>query len=217
MRSRALKRCIDVYLAGLALVLASPVLLVVAVAIRVTMGTPVLFRQLRPGYRGRPFHILKFRTMRDATGPDGLPLADTERLTRLGDLLRRTGMDELPELINVLRGDMSIVGPRPLLMEYLDVYTPEEARRHDVLPGITGWAQIHGRRSVDMPERLAFDVWYVDHWSNELDLRIMARTIGTLLGGAGSQTRDVVHDEGSRWGRHPDEPVAPMDPPGDRS
>jgi sugar transferase EpsL len=211
MHSRSLKRCIDVYLASLGLIIASPLMLAVALAIRVTMGSPILFSQLRPGYRARPFHILKFRTMRDATGPDGRPLADTERLTRLGDLLRRTGLDELPELLNVLRGDMSVVGPRPLLMEYLDLYTPDEARRHDVPPGITGWAQVHGRRSVEMPERLRLDLWYVDHWSIGLDLRIMARTVGTLLGGAGSRTRDVVPDEDSRWGHHPDETPAPID------
>jgi lipopolysaccharide/colanic/teichoic acid biosynthesis glycosyltransferase len=127
----------------------------IAVAIRIQMGSPVLFRQVRPGYRGQPFEILKFRTMRDEVDAKGNALSDTERLTRLGDVLRRIGLDELPELWNVLRGDMSIVGPRPLLMSYLERYTSEEHRRHDVPPGMTGWAQIHGRRSVDMPERLS--------------------------------------------------------------
>jgi sugar transferase EpsL len=180
----------------------------IAVAIRIQMGSPVLFRQVRPGYRGQPFEILKFRTMRDEVDAKGNALSDTERLTRLGDVLRRIGLDELPELWNVLRGDMSIVGPRPLLMSYLERYTSEEHRRHDVPPGMTGWAQIHGRRSVDMPERLRLDVWYVDHWSLGLDLRIMARTVGVLLKGTGSETRDIVSDPDSRWGHHPDEPGA---------
>jgi sugar transferase EpsL len=208
-RSRRLKRAVDLLVATSALVLAAPVMLLLAVLIRITMGSPVLFSQRRPGYRGRPFAILKFRTMRDPQGPDGRTLLDTQRLTRLGTFLRRTGLDELPELFNVLRGEMSLVGPRPLLMEYLDLYTHEEMRRHDVPPGITGWAQVHGRRSVDMPDRLRLDVWYVDRWSNALDLRIMARTIGTLLGGAGSETHDVVAVEGSRWGRHLDEVTGP--------
>jgi lipopolysaccharide/colanic/teichoic acid biosynthesis glycosyltransferase len=169
------------------------------------MGSPVFFRQLRPGYKGRPFLVVKFRTMRDARGPDGRQLSDTERLTRLGDLLRRTALDELPELWNVLRGEMSLVGPRPLLMEYLARYTPEEARRHDVRPGVTGWAQIHGRRSLDIPERLEMDVWYVDHWSLGLDLRIMVGTVRVLLGGAGSRTHDLPPG-GDPWGSHADRP-----------
>jgi lipopolysaccharide/colanic/teichoic acid biosynthesis glycosyltransferase len=207
--SRRLKRLIDVLVSACALFLAAPLMAAIALLIRSSMGAPVLFRQTRPGRGGRPFAILKFRTMRDPQGPDGRTLLDTQRLTRLGTFLRRTGLDELPELFNVLRGEMSLVGPRPLLMEYLDLYTHEEMRRHDVPPGITGWAQVHGRRSVDMPDRLRLDVWYVDHWSNALDLRIMARTIGTLLGGAGSETHDVVAVEGSRWGRHLDEVTGP--------
>lgn len=198
-KSRGLKRSLDVAIAGSVLLLASPAMLAIAAWIRFTMGSPVLFRQQRPGYKGRPFEITKFRTMRDSRGPDDIELTDTQRLTRLGDVLRRTGLDELPELWNVLRGEMSIVGPRPLLMEYLDRYSPEEARRHDVPPGISGWAQVHGRRSLDMPDRLKLDVWYVDNWSIGLDLRIMARTISTLVSGAGSRTHDPVADPQDPW------------------
>ena len=141
--------------------------------------------------------------MRDAVGPDGRKLADTERLTRFGNLLRKSGLDELPELWNVLLGEMSLVGPRPLLMEYLELYSPEQARRHDVLPGITGWAQVHGRRSLDMPQRLQLDVWYVDHWSLRLDLRIMYLTIQTLVSGSGSETHDPdpESEPDNRWSR----------------
>lgn len=177
------KRCLDLTTSVLALVILAPVLLVVAVVVRVTMGRPVLFRQVRPGLGGRPFSLVKFRTMRVADRPDAAD--DAARLTAVGRFLRATSLDELPELWNVLRGEMSLVGPRPLLMEYLDRYTPEQARRMEVLPGITGWAQVHGRNAVPWRERLARDVWYVDHLSLRLDLEILVRTIGQVIGRRG--------------------------------
>ena len=177
----ALKRIVDVGVAAAALVVAAPVLGVAAIAIRTTMGRPVLFRQPRIGLHGERFEILKLRTMRDATDASGRPLDDAERLTALGRLLRSTSIDELPELINVLRGDMSLVGPRPLLVEYLPLYSPEQARRHEVRPGITGWAQVNGRNALTWEEKFAHDVWYVDHWSLALDLRILCRTVATVL------------------------------------
>lgn len=180
-----IKRALDVTLAGGALAAASPVLLGVAAAIRATMGKPVLFRQQRPGHQGRLFTAYKFRTMRDALGPDGKPLPDAERLTRLGRFIRRTSLDELPQLWNVVKGDMSLVGPRPLLVQYLPRYTPEQRRRHEVLPGLTGWAQVNGRNATSWPERFAHDLWYVDHWSLALDLKIIAITALKVLRGDG--------------------------------
>jgi lipopolysaccharide/colanic/teichoic acid biosynthesis glycosyltransferase len=150
---------------------------VIAWAVRQSMGSPVLFRQVRPGYLGRPFRMYKFRTMRDARRPDGRPLPDVERLTAFGKFLRSTSLDELPELWNVLKGDMSLVGPRPLLPDYLPLYSHEQARRHDVKPGITGWAQVNGRNAIGWEEKLALDVWYVDHRSLPLDLRILFLTL----------------------------------------
>jgi lipopolysaccharide/colanic/teichoic acid biosynthesis glycosyltransferase len=170
------KRLIDIAVAGTALIVLSPVMAVVAWAVRRTMGSPVLFRQVRPGYLGRPFRMHKFRTMRDAHRPDGQPLPDAERLTAFGKFLRSTSLDELPELWNVLKGDMSLVGPRPLLPEYLPLYTPEQARRHDVKPGVTGWAQVNGRNAIGWEEKLALDVWYVDHRGLLLDLKILFLT-----------------------------------------
>jgi lipopolysaccharide/colanic/teichoic acid biosynthesis glycosyltransferase len=175
------KRAIDRAIAGVALVAAAPVIAATAAAIRADMGAPVLFRQVRPGRGGRRFEVLKFRTMRDAIDQDGKPLPDADRLTPLGRFLRATSLDELPQLVNVLRGELSLVGPRPLLVQYLDRYSHEQARRHDVLPGITGWAQINGRNAASWPTKLALDVWYVDHWSLRLDLQILARTIATVL------------------------------------
>jgi len=148
------------------------------------LGSPILFRQERPGRHGRPFTLYKFRSMRTA-GEGAAPLSEAERLTRLGAFLRRTSLDELPELWNVLRGDMSLVGPRPLLMEYLPLYTPEQARRHHVRPGITGWAQINGRNAISWEEKFRLDVWYVDHRSLSLDLRILLLTIRRVLSGHG--------------------------------
>ena len=171
-----MKRLMDVLVATVALIMLSPVLLVVALLIRRQMGSPVLFRQTRPGLYGRPFKMIKFRTMRDAIGKDGQQLPDRERLTKLGRFLRSSSIDELPELLNVIRGDMSIVGPRPLLMDYLPLYSPEQARRHEVRPGVTGWAQINGRNAIAWEEKFAFDTWYVDNRSLWLDLKIICLT-----------------------------------------
>lgn len=176
-----LKRVLDITVSLAALIVLSPVLLLTALLVARNLGRPVLFRQVRPGLHGRPFTILKFRTMRDATDTSGRSLPDAERLTDFGRRLRSTSLDELPELINVLRGEMSLVGPRPLIMEYLDRYTPEQARRHEVRPGITGWAQVNGRNAVDWNERFAMDVWYVDNQSLWLDLRILWLTVRTVL------------------------------------
>ena len=175
------KRALDVAGAALGLVILSPLLLVIAVAVRLVHGSPVLFRQIRPGRHAEPFELCKFRTMTDRRGPDGALLPDADRLTRLGRFLRGTSLDELPELLNVLRGDMSLVGPRPLLMEYLPLYSAEQARRHEVRPGITGWAQVNGRNDQTWAERFALDVWYVDHANPRLDLEILGRTITTVL------------------------------------
>jgi lipopolysaccharide/colanic/teichoic acid biosynthesis glycosyltransferase len=176
-----LKRAIDVAVALVLLAVLSPLLAVLWVLIRVADGAPVLFRQVRPGRDGEPFSMLKFRTMSDRRDAAGTHLPDADRLTRLGRFLRRTSLDELPELINVLRGDMSLVGPRPLLMEYLPLYTPEQARRHEVRPGITGWAQVNGRNALTWTEKFEYDTWYVDHRSTRLDLRILGRTVGQVL------------------------------------
>ena len=176
-----LKRAIDRLAGAAGLIAASPVLAATALAIRATMGAPVLFTQPRTGHRGRTFEILKFRTMRDAVGPDGRPLPDGARLTPLGRFLRSTSLDELPQLVNVLRGELSLVGPRPLLPRYVPRYTPEQRRRLDVLPGMTGWAQINGRNAVDWPTKLRLDVWYVDHWSLWLDLEILGLTAIRVL------------------------------------
>jgi lipopolysaccharide/colanic/teichoic acid biosynthesis glycosyltransferase len=181
----AIKRAIDLAVSGTALVILAPTMAVIALAIRLSMGTPIHFRQVRPGFHGKPFEVMKYRTMRDAYGPDGQPLPEAQRLTRLGYTLRRTSLDELPQLWTIFKGDMSLVGPRPLLMEYLPYYSPEQARRHDVKLGLTGWAQVHGRTLLDFDERFRYDVWYVDHWSLALDLRIMAMTAGRVLGEQG--------------------------------
>ncbi len=174
-------RAIDVAGALAGLVVLAPVMAWTALAVAMTQGFPVIFRQRRPGLHGAPFTILKFRTMRAPAKGEVWYLTDEERLTRLGRFLRATSLDELPELWNVLRGDMSLVGPRPLLMEYLDQYTAEERRRHDVRPGITGWAAVNGRNRLQFRDRLALDVWYVDHRSLRLDLRILAMTIRQVL------------------------------------
>ena len=176
-----MKRALDIIGAGIGLMLASPVLAWVAWRIRREMGRPVLFRQVRPGLHGEPFGMVKFRTMRDAVDADGTPLPDADRMTDLGRWLRATSLDELPELWNVLVGDMSLVGPRPLLMQYLPLYSPEQARRHAVRPGLTGWAQVNGRNAVAWPARFALDVWYVDNRSLALDLRIIGLTIKRVL------------------------------------
>jgi sugar transferase EpsL len=176
-----LKRVFDVVVSATALVVLAPVMGLIALAVWRTMGRPVLFRQVRPGLHGKPFVMYKFRTMRDLRDAEGKLLPDEARLTPFGRWLRSTSLDELPELLNVLRGEMSLVGPRPLLMEYLDRYTPEQARRHEVKPGITGWAQIHGRNNLSWDERFKLDVWYVDNWSLWLDLKILWRTLWMVL------------------------------------
>jgi lipopolysaccharide/colanic/teichoic acid biosynthesis glycosyltransferase len=175
------KRVLDLCASLLGLLLLWPLLLVIAFLVRLLLGSPVFFVQRRPGLHGLPFSLWKFRTMRDAMGADGQLLSDAERLTRFGRFLRASSLDELPELWNVLTGDMSLVGPRPWLMEYLPHYTAEQMRRHEVRPGITGWAQINGRNAATWEERLRLDVWYVDHWSFWLDLRILLRTVWTVV------------------------------------
>jgi lipopolysaccharide/colanic/teichoic acid biosynthesis glycosyltransferase len=175
------KRAFDRAGAAAGLALSLPVLGVAVLAVRATIGAPVLFRQVRPGRGGKPFELIKLRTMRDAVGTDGRPLPDAERLTPLGRFLRSTSIDELPQLVNVLRGDLSLVGPRPLLMSYLDRYTDEQGRRHDVLPGITGWSQVHGRNALSWGEKLALDIWYVDHWSLWVDARILVLTVLSVV------------------------------------
>ena len=185
MAYNGLKRALDIVAAGLALLLLSPLLAGVAALLLLAQGRPVLFAQLRPGLGGRPFRIYKFRTMRHAHDAAGRPLSDAARLTALGRFLRGTSLDELPELWNVLRGDMSLVGPRPLLPEYLPLYSAAHRRRHEVRPGLTGWAQVNGRNALDWPRRLDLDVWYVDHLSLWLDLRILARTVVAVLGRRG--------------------------------
>lgn len=175
--TRLCKRMIDVIGAALGLAAFALPMVVIALAIRVTMGGPVLFRQRRPGLHGEPFTMLKFRTMTNRRDASGRLLPAAERLTRLGRWLRKTSLDELPELWNVLRGDMSLVGPRPLLLDYLPLYTKEQARRHEVLPGITGWAQINGRNAITWEEKFRLDVWYVDHQSLGLDLKILWLTL----------------------------------------
>jgi lipopolysaccharide/colanic/teichoic acid biosynthesis glycosyltransferase len=171
------KRVFDILASSLGLVLLSPPLALIALFLLASGGRPVLFRQTRPGRSGRPFEILKFRTMREAVGLDGDPRPDADRLTATGRVLRSLSLDELPELWNVLMGDMSLVGPRPLLMQYLPLYSPEQARRHEVRPGITGWAQVNGRNAATWKEKLEMDVWYVDNQTFWLDLRILARTL----------------------------------------
>lgn len=185
-----IKRMIDLVGAGAALVVFSPVLAVVAVLVRLKLGSPVLFRQVRPGLHGEPFEMLKFRTMRpERPGAQGVT-SDADRLVPLGRILRSTSLDELPELVNVLRGEMSLVGPRPLLMAYLDRYTPAQARRHDTRPGLTGLAQINGRNALGWDEKFAFDTGYVDTWSVRGDLRILAATVRQVV------TRSGISAEG---------------------
>jgi lipopolysaccharide/colanic/teichoic acid biosynthesis glycosyltransferase len=191
VRSQAIKRVVDIIGASVGIILFAPVMLTVALLVLLTMGRPVLFRQLRPGLHGKPFVLYKFRTMRDACTPSGEPLPDELRLTQFGKWLRSTSLDELPELFNVLKGEMSLVGPRPLLMEYLPRYSPEQARRHEVKPGITGWAQVNGRNALSWEEKFRLDVWYVDHWNLWLDVKILLLTIWKVL------KREGISAEGS--------------------
>ena len=189
-RSRTAKRVFDFALATFALLLLAPALLLVALLVRAWLGSPVLFRQTRPGLCARPFTIFKFRTMTDRRGPDGALLPDADRLTAFGKFLRSTSLDELPELLNVLHGDMSFVGPRPLLMAYLPLYSREQARRHDIVPGITGWAQVNGRNAVSWPEKFALDLWYLEHGSLWLDVKIIVLTFWKVI------ARDGINQAG---------------------
>ena len=184
------KRLFDFTFSFLALVILSPIIFVTAILVRIFIGSPILFKQQRPGHKGRPFSIYKFRSMTNRFTRDGSLLPDNERLTRFGRLLRSLSLDELPELFNILRGEMSFVGPRPLLMEYLPLYSPEQARRHDVVPGLTGWAQVNGRNAIDWPTRFKMDVWYVDNWSFWLDIKIIFLTVWKVI------TREGVNQEG---------------------
>lgn len=178
---RLAKRTLDVIAASLGLLILSPLTVLIAILVRILLGAPVIFRQKRPGYKETPFYLYKFRTMNDARDASGQLLPDTARLTGFGRMLRLLSLDELPELFNILRGEMSFVGPRPLLMEYLPLYSPEQHRRHAVVPGLTGWAQVHGRNALDWPSRFALDIWYVDHWSLWLDFRIVLMTCWKVL------------------------------------
>jgi lipopolysaccharide/colanic/teichoic acid biosynthesis glycosyltransferase len=175
------KRAFDLVFALAALILLAPLLLLIAALVWIEFGSPVLFKQRRPGYKTRPFTLYKFRTMKEGFGPGGALLPDAERLTALGQFLRASSLDELPELINILRGEMSLVGPRPLLMEYLDRYTPEQLRRHEALPGLTGWAQVHGRNALTWEQKFAFDLWYVENRSFRLDLHILLLTLWKVI------------------------------------
>ena len=185
-----MKRFFDLVIASLALFILCLPLLFLTWLVRRQLGSPVFFRQTRPGLHGKPFYLIKFRTMTDARGSDGHLLPDAKRLTSFGRFLRASSLDELPELWNVLKGDMSLVGPRPLLMEYLPLYSPEQARRHDVRPGITGWAQVNGRNALSWEEKFALDVWYVDNCSLWLDLKILLLTLDCVL------RRDGISAEG---------------------
>lgn len=180
-RSALLKRLMDLCLASVALVLLALPMLVIALLVRLSLGSPVLFRQQRAGLHGKPFTLIKFRTMRDALDERGKLLPDEVRLTRFGKWLRHTSLDELPELLNVLKGEMSLVGPRPLLLEYLPRYNAQQARRHEVKPGITGWAQVNGRNALSWDEKFRLDVWYVDHWNIWLDIHILLLTLWKVL------------------------------------
>lgn len=175
------KRVFDLFVLLVVSPLVLPVAVGVALVVRLQMGSPVFFRQVRPGYKAEAFTLVKFRTMNSARDEQGNLLSDEKRLTNLGKLLRRYSVDEIPQLWNVLKGEMSFVGPRPLLMQYLERYTPEQARRHEVKPGITGWAQVNGRNALSWPTRLSLDQWYVDHWSLALDTRILLRTISQVV------------------------------------
>ena len=185
-----IKRLIDITASSVALITLSPVLAVTAYKVKKNLGSPVLFKQTRPGLNGKPFEMIKFRTMKDATDKEGNLLPDSERLTSFGQKLRSTSLDELPELWNVLRGDMSLVGPRPLLMEYLPLYDSEQARRHNVRPGVTGYAQVNGRNAISWEQKFALDTWYVDNQSLWLDIKILAKTVKQVL------IKDGINAEG---------------------
>ncbi len=199
--SSMLKRLFDILGSLIALIMFSPIVALTAIKVTKTMGKPIFFRQSRPGLGGKPFEMIKFRTMRDASGPDGNPLPDAERLTPFGSFMRRTSLDELPEFWNVLKGDMSLVGPRPLRVEYLPLYDEHQSRRHEVKPGITGWAQINGRNSISWEEKFDLDVWYVDNRSIVLDIKILFLTVKKVFFKEGISAEDhaTMHKfEGTR-------------------
>lgn len=191
---RRIKRLLDVSFAASLALFTLPVWLIVALAIRLSMGRPVLFKQMRPGYLGRPFYVVKFRTMSMERDSDGQLLPTHQRLTLLGRTLRRYSIDELPQLWNVIKGDMSLIGPRPLLMSYLDKYTPEQMRRHEMRPGVTGLAQVNGRQDIPFSKRLEYDVWYVTHWSLWLDFKILVRTLAKVLRASGVRPGQDVRE-----------------------
>lgn len=176
-----LKRLLDIIIASVALILLSPLYFYVAYKVKKNLGSPVLFRQVRPGLHGKPFEMIKFRTMKDAVDAQGNPLPDSERLTPFGKMLRSTSLDEMPELWNVIKGDMSVVGPRPLLMEYLPLYNEEQAKRHNVRPGMTGYAQVNGRNAISWEEKFKLDTWYVENQSTILDFKIMLKTVQKVI------------------------------------
>lgn len=194
----ALKRIMDLVGAVAILVIFSPIILLAAAMIQIRMGSPILFKQLRPGLHGKPFYIFKFRTMIEKWDENGKMLPGKYRLTKLGILLRKYSLDELPQLINVIKGELSLVGPRPLLMEYLPLYTKEQARRHDVKPGITGWAQVNGRNAISWEEKFQLDVWYVDHQSLWLDLKILLLTVKKVIKKEGVSAKDHFSMENYR-------------------
>ena len=215
------KRAMDVCVAAPALVVLAPVMLLIGLLVRVFLGSPILFRQARPGHGGVPFELIKFRTMLDAVDRRGQPLPDAARLTRFGRFLRSTSLDELPELWNIVRGDMSLVGPRPLLLDYLPLYSAEQARRHEILPGLTGWAQVNGRNGLSWDEKFRLDVWYVENLSLWLDIRIILRTaIGTLTregisGGPDGTTQRFTPSTGAALGERDPASVLPGEATGD--
>jgi len=204
------KRLMDLALTLPALLILSPILILISLMGAIWHGFPVLFRQKRPGLKGEIFTNYKFRTMRNLIDPQGKLLPDAQRITPLGGFLRSTSLDELPELINVLKGEMSLVGPRPLLVEYLSLYSPEQARRHEVLPGITGWAQVHGRNALSWEDKFRLDVWYVDHWSPWLDIKIIAMTLVKVLRREGISQPGQATAE--RFKGSPSEGGKPADP-----
>jgi lipopolysaccharide/colanic/teichoic acid biosynthesis glycosyltransferase len=204
------KRLMDLALTLPALLILSPILILISLMGAIWHGFPVLFRQKRPGLKGEIFTIYKFRTMRNLVDPQGEPLPDAQRITPLGRFLRSTSLDELPELINVLKGEMSLVGPRPLLVEYLALYNLEQARRHEVLPGITGWAQVHGRNALTWEDKFRLDVWYVDHWSPWLDIKIIAMTLVKVLRREGISQPGQATSE--RFKGSPSDAGKPADP-----
>jgi len=198
-----IKRSFDIFMAGVGLLLTSPVMLMVGLLVRMRLGSPVIFRQQRPGFRGKPFWMYKFRTMTEAQDQNGSLLPDEQRLTSLGRFLRATSLDELPELLNVLKGDMSLVGPRPLLMEYLPFYSAHQNRRHEVLPGITGWAQVNGRNAITWDEKFDLDIWYVDNLSLWIDIKIIFFTFFKIMkregiSQTGQATMEKFHGNHSR-------------------